>query len=182
VDIWVGESKGSAGRLGLEVITGGITLLGLRCLPGEDDQLGLVGSQPLNIKGLSLLAQVSPPMIDDDTNTACLLAVNSCLLKLSQCETTALAEFAVVAHGLATDGGAEKCKWADAELGGLLFACCASAKFASGLVEPSAYPALPVLSEVVAVKRSVIFYITFEFSDCTWCTGAEPVLNFGMLH
>lgn len=130
-----------------------VTLLGLGCLSGEDDQLGLVGLQSLNIESLSLLAQVSPPVIDDDANTACLFAVDTCLLELSEGESTTFTEFSVVANGLGTDSGAEECEGADAELGSLGFAGCASAKFATGLVEPGAHAALPVLAEMVTVEN-----------------------------
>lgn len=92
-------------------------------------------------------------MVNNDTNTTCLFAVDTCLLKLSESEPAAVTELAVVANSLATDSGAEKCKRADAELGGLGFAGCTSAKLAAGLVEPGAYAALPVLVEVVTVKN-----------------------------
>ena len=58
----------------------GVALLGLARLAGEDDKLGLVSLQPLDIESLALLAQISPPVINHDTNTTSLLPANSSLL------------------------------------------------------------------------------------------------------
>lgn len=130
-----------------------VTLLGLGCLSGEDDQLGLVSPQPLDVESLALLAQVSPPVVNDDTNTTCLFAVDTCLLQFSQSESATLTELAVVTNSLATDSRAEMCEGANTELGSLDFAGCASAKLASGLIEPGAHAALPILVEVITVKN-----------------------------
>lgn len=132
MNIWFGKGKSGPRRLGLEIVTlipcldivesgppstyGGVTLLGLGCLSGKDNQFALVGFQPLHIESLALLAQVSPPVINDDANTACLLAVDACLLQLSESKSTTFADLAVVADSLATDSRAKECKWADAEL------------------------------------------------------------------
>lgn len=130
-----------------------VTLLGLGCLSGKDDQLVLVGFQPFDIESLALLAQVSPPVINDDTNTTSLFAVYACLFELSESESASFTELAVVADSLATDSRAEKCEGADAELGGFGLAGCASTKLASRLIEPGAHAALPILMEVVTVKN-----------------------------
>ena len=130
-----------------------VTLLGLGCLSGKDDQLGFVSLQPLDVESLALLAQVSPPVVNNDTDTTCLFAVDTCLLKLSESESAAFTELAIVANSLATDSGAEMCEGADAELGGLGFAGRAPAKLASGLIEPGAHAALPILMEVVTVEN-----------------------------
>lgn len=86
----------------------GIALLGLASLPGENDQTSLVGPQPFNIDLLALLAQISPSVVNYDTNTSSLLSSNSSLLELSECESTALTDFPVVTDGLGTDGRAEE--------------------------------------------------------------------------
>lgn len=130
-----------------------VTLLGLGCLSGKDDQLGFIGFQPFDIESLALLAQVSPPVVNDDTNATSLFAVYTCLLELSESESTAFTELAVIADSLATDSGAEKCEGADAELGGFGLAGCAPAELASRLIEPGAHAALPILMEVVTVKN-----------------------------
>jgi hypothetical protein len=86
---------------------GGVSLLGLACLAGEDDQLGLIGLQPLDVKSFALLAQVPPPVIDDDANTTGLLPTNACLLQFSQSESTSLPELSVIADRWGTNGGSE---------------------------------------------------------------------------
>ena len=91
-------------------------------------------------------------MVDDDANTAGSLAADTSLLELSEGESTALTDLAVVADGLATDGGAEEGKGTDTEDSSLLRAGLAATKLASGLVEPGAHAQLPVLAEVVLVK------------------------------
>lgn len=91
-------------------------------------------------------------MINDNTTSQSLLAANSSLFQFGEGEATTFTDFTVVANGLATDGWAEEGEGADAESGGFGFAGVAAAEFSSGLVEPCAYPALPVLVEVVAVE------------------------------
>lgn len=114
-------------------------------------------------------------MIDDDAYPACLLAADACLLELGEREAAALAHFAVVAHGLAADGGPEELERAHAQRGGFRLARGAAAELAPGLVEPGLYPALPVLAEVVAVEdcRGV----GFRGADrALWGRGRLPLL------
>ena len=91
-------------------------------------------------------------MVNNDTDTPRLLPSNAGLLELQEGESTTLTDFAVVANGLATDSGAEEVEGAHAEGGSLGLAGVASAELASGLVEPGADTALPVLPEVVGVE------------------------------
>lgn len=91
-------------------------------------------------------------MVNHYANTTSLLLSNTRLLELSESEATALAEFSVVADGLATDGGSQESEWANTERGGLSLAGIATAELAAGLIEPSANSALPVLAEMVGVK------------------------------
>jgi len=95
-------------------------------------------------------------VVYDNTNAACLFAVDTSLFELCQGESTAFTEFSVVSNSLATDSGAEECEGADTKLGGLGFASCTSANLAAGLIEPGAHAALPVLAEVVTVKNVVV--------------------------
>jgi len=129
-----------------------ISLLGLASLAGENDKAGLVSLQSLDVDLLALLAQISPPVINNNSNTTGLFPSNSSLLEFSMSESTALANFAVVADGLGTDGWAEESEGTNAKGSGLSLARCASAELASRLVEPGADPALPVLPEVVGVE------------------------------
>ena len=131
---------------------GRVALLGLLRVAGEDDEARLVRLEALDVDGLALLAQVSPPVVDDDADATRLLLANTGLLEFSQGETAALTDFAVVAHSLRTHGGAEEGEGADTERGGLGLASLATAELAAGLVEPGADTALPVLAEVVGVE------------------------------
>ena len=129
-----------------------VTLLGLLGVAGEDDETSLVCLETLNVQSLALLAQVTPPVVDHDTNTTSLLAANTSLLQLSQCETTALSDLSVVTNGLSSDGRSEKSEGANTEASSLLLASLAAAKLTTRLVEPCADAQLPVLAEVVLVK------------------------------
>ena len=131
---------------------GRVALLGLLRVAGEDNETRLVRLQTLNVDGLALLRQVSPPVVDDNADTTGSLAADTGLLQLGQGEATALPDLAVVADSLGTDGGAEELEGADAESGGLSLAGLATAELASGLVEPGAHAQLPVLPEVVGVE------------------------------
>lgn len=91
-------------------------------------------------------------MVNNNANSESLLPANSSLLQLSQCETTSLTEFAVVANGLSTDSGAEEGEGTNAECGSLGLAGVASAEFPSWLIEPGANATLPILAEVVGVE------------------------------
>lgn len=129
---------------------GGVALLGLASLPGEDNKLGLVDLQPLNVDLLSLLARVPPSVVNNDSDTPGLLLSDTSLLKLSERESATFAEFSVVAHSLATDCRAKQRQWSDAEGSSLSFAGIASAELASWLVEPGAYATLPIFTEMVS--------------------------------
>ena len=131
---------------------GGVTLLGLLSVAGEDNQSCLVGLKTLNVQSLALLAQVSPPVVNNDTNTTSLLLANTSLLQLGEGEATALTDFPVVSDSLGTDGGAEESKGTDTKLSSLGLAGCATTELAAGLVEPGANTELPILAEVVLVE------------------------------
>ena len=91
-------------------------------------------------------------MVNNNSNTTSLLPSDTSLLELGESESTTLTDLAVVADGLATDGGTKEREGADTESGGLGLAGIASAQFTPWLVEPSANTALPVLAEVVSVE------------------------------
>ena len=131
---------------------GRVALLGLLRGAGEDNETRLVRLQTLNVDGLALLRQVSPPVVDDNADTTGSLAADTGLLQLGQGEATALPDLAVVADSLCTDSGAEEFEGADTKGSSLGLAGLAAAKLAAGLVEPGADTALPVLAEVVGVK------------------------------
>jgi hypothetical protein len=62
---------------------GGITVLGLASLAGEDDQLSLVGLEALNIELKRFLRLVAATVINGDTDCEGLLAVDTGLLQFS---------------------------------------------------------------------------------------------------
>lgn len=166
-DVGVGESDTGACCLSREVVTlpnrihllgshsqnsvtyGGVALLGLLGVAGEDNEAGLVRLEALDVECLALLAQVSPPVVDDNANTASGLAADASLLELGEGEATAFTDFAVVADSLCADGGAEEVKGADAKGSSLGLAGLTTAELAAGLVEPGAHAQLPILAEMV---------------------------------
>jgi len=151
-----GERKRITGNLRLEVLHGGITLLGLAGLAGEHNQAGLVLFEPLHVNFLALLTQICPPVVDNDTNTACFLPSDPSLLELSKGESTALTDFAIIANGLTADGRAQRGYRANTKAGSLSFAGIASAELAPWLVKPGADTALPVLAVMIIVQDIVV--------------------------
>ena len=85
----------------------GVALLGLAGLAGEDDKLGLVSFQPLDVESLALLAQVPPPVINNDTDTTSLFPANASLLQFGKSKPTSLPEFLVIADCWSTNSGSE---------------------------------------------------------------------------
>lgn len=142
-----------------------VALLGLASLAGEHNQALLVRLQSLHIQLLSLLAQIPPPVVNGNSQSAGLLSSNTGLLELSKSESTSLADLDVVSDGGRTDGRAEKLERTHTELGGLGGASLAAAEFAPGLVEPGAHAALPVLAEVVRVEDVVVGETHFKSVD-----------------
>lgn len=134
---------------------GRVALLGLLEVAGEDNEARLVCLETLNVERLALLAQVPPPVVNDDADTTSLLAADTSLLELGQGEPTTLTNLPVVSHGLAADCGAEEVERAHAQSSGLGLASLAAAELAPRLIEPGAHPLLPVLPEMVVVKDCV---------------------------
>jgi hypothetical protein len=133
-----------------------VAFLRFLSIAGEDDQSVLVCLQSLDINKFPLLAQIPPPVIHNNTYPPRLLPPDPSLLELGKRESTSLTDFPVVPHGLCADGRAEEGQRAHAEGGGFGFARSAAAEFASWLVEPGAYAALPVFTEMVRVEDVVV--------------------------
>lgn len=162
------ERNGSASRLDREVLSlplsstkalktekntyRRITLLRLARLAGEHDETSLVGSQSLYVDLLSLLTQITSPVVHNDADTTGLLPTNTSFLQLGQSKSTALANFTVVSDSLSADCGTKKGERSDAKSCGFRFAGSASTELATWLVEPGAYATLPVLAEMVGVE------------------------------
>jgi hypothetical protein len=77
-------------------------------------------------------------------------------LELSQAETTAGADAAVVLEGRAADNGAELVDGAGSDGGSLSSASVAASLLLAGLVEVHADAALPILAEVVVGDLLVV--------------------------
>ena len=129
-----------------------VAFLGLASLAGEHNQTGLVCLQPLDVNLLALFTEISPSVVNNDSNTTSLLPSNTGLLELCEGKSTTLTNFAVVPDSLSTNSRAEKGERADAECGSFCFARGASAKLAPWLVEPGAHATLPILPEMVGVE------------------------------
>lgn len=133
-----------------------VSLLGFLCVTGENNQSLLVRLQSFNIHEFSLLAQISPSVVHDDTHTPRFLSTNTSLLELCKSKSTPLTDFPVVPYGLRTDGRAEESERTDAEGSSFGLACVATTKFASWLVKPGTDAALPVLAEMICVEDVVV--------------------------
>lgn len=147
-----GQRNRQSRRLSLELLSGRITLLGFPSLLGVNDQSLLVRLESLHIHSLTLLAQIPPAMVDDDTESTSGFTGDTGFFEFGEGESAALSDFRVVAEGLASDCGAEGLEGTDAEGGCFCDTGCATAEFTAWLVEPGANSALPVLAEVVTVE------------------------------
>lgn len=119
----------------------------------------LVSLETFNVQGLALLAQVSPPVVNNNANTSGLLLADTSILQLGEGETTAFTDFPVVSDSLGTDSGAEEGKGTDAKGSSLGLAGCATTKLAAGLVKPGADTGLPILAEMVLVEDYIFRYL-----------------------
>jgi hypothetical protein len=133
-----------------------VALLGLFGITREDDKSLLIRLQSLNINKFPLLAQIPPPVVNDNTYPPRLLPSDPSLLQFSERESTPLTDFPVVPDSLRADGRAEEGEGAYPEGGRFGFTSGSAPEFASWLVEPGADAALPVFAEVVRVEDVVV--------------------------
>src|ERR1700722_18044279 len=132
-----------------------IALLRFTSFAGKHDQPLFVCFQPFDVNPLSLLAQVSPSVIYDNTDSFRLLPTNTSGLELCQRETPTLAYPSVVAYGLRTDGRPEECQRADTKGSSFGLTSFTPPKLATRLVEPGANSPLPILTKMVGVQDCV---------------------------
>merc|ERR1719327_2151604 len=85
----LGWHHGSHKLTGLvHVLLGGVSLSRLGCLDGEEDKLGLVFLQTLDVQLKSLDAPVATPGVNTDANGLGLLLGHASVLKLCESEAT----------------------------------------------------------------------------------------------
>ena len=84
-----------------------VSLLGFLCVAREDNQTLLVRLQSFNIHKFTLLAQISPSVVHDDTYTPGFLPTDPSLLELGKGKSTPLTDFPIVSYCLRTDGRAK---------------------------------------------------------------------------
>ena len=146
---------------GLELFGGGVSdesLLGLVGLPGEQDQLILVGGKSLDIKLESFFRSVLSSVIDDNTDGSCELRGESRFLDLLEGESSAISQFRIVLLRASMDDGSEFLK------GSWECSCClflsvnGSSMFASWLIEPCLHKSFTVLSQMNIWKDVVVLY------------------------
>ena len=79
----LGDGEKGTGQLngGVDISSLSITRLGLASLAGEDNQLGLVGLEALNVELEGLLGLVAATMVDGNTDGESLLAADTSSLK-----------------------------------------------------------------------------------------------------
>lgn len=151
------DGEGNVGLLdvvvlgGLDLLSRGVTLLGGLGLAGEEDNAAAVGLQALDVGGKGLLGEVLAAGVDRDTDGGCELAGDASGLRycqtrltgseqdthlqLSQGETTAGTDTAVVLDGGAADNGAQLVDGARSDGGGLSSAGVATGLLLAGLIQ-----------------------------------------------
>jgi hypothetical protein len=129
----VGEENVVAVADSLDLLGAGLALLGGLGVAGEEDKALLVGLQALNVGLEGLLGEVLATGVDGDTDGARKLAGDVGLLQLSEGETTASTNTAIVLDGGAANDGAELVDGLRSDTGGLLLARVATAGLLAGL-------------------------------------------------
>jgi hypothetical protein len=121
-----------------QLFSGGITLLGLLAGLGEDDKLGLVLLNAVNVGCHGCFILVSASSINSDSDGASELHWNTGLLQLNGGETSTLANLEVVSlSGRDHDRSEEPCNRSGENRSSLSLARESSCLMASWLVEPS---------------------------------------------
>ena len=85
---------------GLDLLNGGVvdeTLLGFALLSGEEDELGLVGVESLDVELELLVAGRGPSVVDRDSNSGGEASAKASTLKLSESEATSVPDLAGIA-------------------------------------------------------------------------------------
>lgn len=124
-DVLDGEAGLGAGNdilgalCGLDVLGGGVTVLGLSVATGEENEALPVFLEALNVGLEALLREVLAARVDRDTDSAGKLARNTGGFQLNERETTAGPDAAVVLDGRASHNGAEEVDGARSNLRGL---------------------------------------------------------------
>eukprot|EP01084_Bolivina_argentea_P086974 157153_1 len=136
----------------------GVTSLGLGGLAGEDNKLGLVELEAVEVGVEVLLGAVDAAVINGDANATGRLHGDLGGLKLGKSETTASTHTHVVLDGGATDGGAQEVDGAGSHLLGLGDASVTASLLLGGLVEPGHNVTLPVLAEVLVLDLLVVLH------------------------
>jgi hypothetical protein len=87
---------------------GGVALLGLARLQGEDDEFFLVSGETLDVEFEALFASVPTAVVDGDADRGGFTALNSSSLELLQGKTATGTQTAVVSDRRTADSGTEE--------------------------------------------------------------------------
>jgi len=161
-DVLDGQSGGGTGNdvlsgLGrLDILSRGVTLLGLSVAAGEENETLPELLEALDVGLEALLGKVLAAGVDRDTDGAGELAGDTGGLQLNERETTAGANAAVVLNGRASHNGAEEVDGTRSDLGSLRNTGVTSGLLLARLVEVHADVALPVLVEMVLLDLLVV--------------------------
>ena len=127
-------------------------------MPGVEDQLAEVVSETGLVGLESLLGAVLASVVDGDADGASELHSESSSLDFSEGEALAESGSVVVSDGLAADSGSEGIEGTGSDGGSSSSAGFESAVLATGLVEPDADVALPMLAEVHVGDHVVVLH------------------------
>jgi len=144
-------------RGNVHLFLGGITLMRLGKLLGEEDQFGSVLLQTLNVLLKRLDALVTATVVDGDANGPGEVLVESGSLDLLEGETATEPLFLIVLDGWASDDRSELGGGSGRHLGGERLSGVLSADLPRRLVEPRLDAVLPILLEMRVLNHVVVF-------------------------
>jgi hypothetical protein len=140
------------------------TLASLVGVSGEDDQLGAVDLEALNVSLQALLVLVLATVVNGNTKLTGLVLGKTGTLELSKGESTASANTARVLSSASMDDGADGTSDGLGEdTGGLGLSVKSSAELAGRLVEPGLNTTIPILMEVGVRDHVVVSHHLFFF-------------------
>merc|ERR1712098_401605 len=140
----------------LDILSRRIALLGLAAAAWEHNHTLGVLLQTLDVGLEALFGQILAARIDADADGGGVLAGDTGGLQLSEGETTAGADAAVVLDGWAVDDGSQPIGGTGSKLRSLRDTLVTAALLLASLIKVHAHVALPILAEVVFQRLLVV--------------------------
>lgn len=139
------------GRCGSDLLSGGVvdlTLLGLALLSWEEDELGFVGGESLDVELELLLTGGGSSVVNGDTDSSGEFLAKLGTSKLGESEATAISDLTGVSASARGDNRSQLLKGSGEHFSALAVSTLHSSKLLGWLVEVNSDSGLPVLAEM----------------------------------